>query len=68
MPRTTRTTWLPEQDAKLRALVDAGASPIRAAGVFRRTVAAIQNRARVIGRPFKHIKDYRVAKADRFTP
>ncbi len=48
---TTRT-WLPHQVEELKKLVEAGASPARAAAHFRRTQCAVQIKAKAEGFPF----------------
>jgi hypothetical protein len=55
----TSRTWLPEQIQELRALVKAGASPVRAAARFKRTVIAVQTVAKLNGFPFP---DFRKVK------
>lgn len=46
--------WTPEDVARLEALLDAGASAVRAAAAMNRTIISVQTKARQIGRPFPH--------------
>ena len=47
--------WIEEDIKKLLAAVDAGATKFRAAGMLRRTAATVQNKARMLGKPFKTV-------------
>lgn len=44
--------WTPEEDERLRSLVQKGASPLRAAAVLKRRRAAVIARGRKLGCPF----------------
>jgi len=62
MQHITSRTWTLEQFAELKALVEAGASPLRAAARLKRSVMSVQGKAKAEGIPFK---DLRVVKRDR---
>jgi hypothetical protein len=49
----TNRSWTPEMDERLKQLVQSGASVTRAAAALKRTVGAVQTRARNLGMPFK---------------
>ena len=58
-------TWTADEVAKLSALLDTGASAIRAAAALKRSIISVQGKARDLGRPFPHkraIKRARLAK------
>ncbi len=55
----TSRTWLPEQIEVLRKLVEAGASPIKAAARLKRSAVSVQMKAKEAGVPFpdrRHVK------------
>lgn len=54
MRTSKKTDWTPEQVARLECLIDSGASAIRAAAALKRTIVSVQQRARVMGKPFPH--------------
>jgi GcrA cell cycle regulator len=54
--RKTKVSWSDEDNERLRALVAAGATAIRAAGVFNRSTAAVKTQARKLGTPFPPIR------------
>lgn len=58
----TNRTWLPEHIQELRNLVEAGASPIRAAARLKRSQVSVQGKAKAEGFPFQ---DLRKVKRDR---
>jgi len=58
----TNRSWTSEHVEKLRELVKAGASPLRAAVRLRRTTVSVQIKAKEAGFPFA---DKRVAKRER---
>ena len=45
-------SWTEEELARLRVMIESGASPARASVVFRRTLLSVQNQARKLGTPF----------------
>lgn len=53
----TSRTWTAEQIKELKDLVEAGASPNRAAARLKRSVVAVQTKAKAEGFPFKHLRD-----------
>ncbi len=55
----SRTSWTEEELARLRQMIESGASPARASVVFRRTLLSVQNQARKIGTPFPARRDVR---------
>ncbi len=55
----TNRSWMPEHIEELRQLVNAGASPLRAAARLKRSRFAVQMKAKESGFPFM---DKRVAK------
>jgi hypothetical protein len=54
--RKTKVSWSNEDNERLKALVAAGGTAIRAAGVFNRSTAAVKTRARNLGTPFPPIR------------
>jgi hypothetical protein len=44
--------WTEAENEQLKALVAAGASPVRAAGIFKRTTISVKTQARKLGVPF----------------
>ena len=63
----SKMSWTEEDIARLRKLIESGASPARASVVFRRTLLSVQNQARKIGMPFparRAVKRERLAKYD----
>lgn len=58
----TSRTWTAEQTQELKDLVEAGASANRAAARLKRSVVAVQTKAKAEGFPFK---DLRQVKRDR---
>jgi hypothetical protein len=48
--------WMPEEDNRLRTLLEEGASTVFVAAKLKRTVSAIKGRAHVIGMSFRRIK------------
>ena len=66
MPHPTKLSWTPEELARLEALIDSGASAIRAAAALNRKIVVVQNKARQIGKPFpqrRAVKKEMLAKA-----
>jgi hypothetical protein len=53
----TNRTWKSEDLEKLRHFAESGVSPARAAAHFKRSIAAIQNKARLEGFPFPDRRD-----------
>ena len=61
----SRTSWTEIDLARLRMMIESGASPARASVVFKRTVLSVQNQARKHGTPFparRDVKRERVAR------
>lgn len=55
----TSRTWLPEHIEVLKKLVEAGASPIKAAARLKRSAISVQMKAKETGVPFpdrRHVK------------
>ncbi len=52
----TSRTWTAEQIKELKDLVEAGASPNRAAARLKRSVVAVQAKAKAEGFPFKDLR------------
>ncbi len=63
MKHPTSRTWKVEDLEKLRKFVETGASPVRAAVHFKRSLAAVQGKARQEGFPFPDQRD--LARAPR---
>lgn len=61
MKHPTSRSWTPEQDERLRELLDAGATALRAAAALKRTIGAVQTRARNLGTRFKPKREARGA-------
>jgi serine/threonine-protein kinase RIO1 len=57
--RATKVTWTEEQEQRLVALVEEGATPTRAAASLKRNIMAVRNKARSLGKPFPLLKDVR---------
>jgi hypothetical protein len=53
------TPWTDEDSERLKALVASGASVVRAAAVFNRTIASIRDQARKLGAPFPSLNESR---------
>jgi hypothetical protein len=53
--RKTKVSWS-DEDERLKPLVTAGATAIRAAGVFNRSTAAVKTQARKLATPFPRIR------------
>jgi GcrA cell cycle regulator len=62
MPHVTNRTWMPAQVEELKRLVEAGASPLKAATRLKRSTIAVQIKAKDLGCPFV---DKRVLKRRR---
>jgi hypothetical protein len=63
MPRVACRSWTAEQ--LLCALVDRRVSPARASVVLKRPRLAVQNKARVLGRPFPGSRQMRAMRLTR---
>lgn len=50
--RQTIRSWTDADNERLKALVTAGASPVRVAGIFKRTTVSVKTHARKLGVPF----------------
>jgi len=62
MAHVTNRTWMPAQIDELRQLVEAGASPVKAAARLKRSTTSVQIKAKDLGYPFA---DKRVLKRRR---
>lgn len=62
MTHVTNRTWMPAQVEELRRLVEAGASPVKAAARLKRSTVSVQIKAKDLGTPFA---DKRVLKRRR---
>ena len=49
-------TWTPEEETRLRVLVEEGASAFLTAAKLKRTIFAVRRRASIIGVSFRGIK------------
>ena len=58
MPRIN-PPWTDQDSERLKALVANGASAIRAAAIFNRTLVSIKEKARKLGTPFPSVRDVR---------
>lgn len=52
MTHVTNRTWMPAQIEELKQLVEAGASPLKAASRLKRSMIAVQTKAKDLGCPF----------------
>ena len=62
MNRYRKRSWTPEEESRLRTLVEEGASPLLVAAQLKRTVTATRGRASVIGVSFRPTKPELKAK------
>lgn len=58
MTYITSRTWSEEDLQKLKEMIANGATPVRCAVVFKRTIATIKVKARTLGMPFPKQKPY----------
>ena len=58
-------SWTEADNQRLKALVEQGASIVRVAGIFNRTIGAVRNQARKIGSPFPPMRVFRKKWADK---
>jgi len=56
MPISRRTSWTPEENERLKAMVASGVPLLKAAGAFNCKMAAIRTKARQLGTPFPSIR------------
>jgi hypothetical protein len=54
--RTAKRPWTPEEDNRLRRLLEEGTSTLLVAAKLKRTVTALKGRAAIIGVSFREIK------------
>jgi len=54
--RRQKRGWTEQECEKLKALVNAGASPFRAAGALHRSVNSVKSKARELGCPFQLLR------------
>ena len=59
MPISRRTSWTPEENERLKAMVASGVPLLKAAGAFNCKMAAIRTKARQLGTPFPTIRKVR---------
>jgi hypothetical protein len=59
-----RPPWTESDNERLKAMVAQGASLLRAAAAFRRTIVSVQSQARKLGTPFPYRRDARKKWAD----
>ncbi|WP_022721362.1 hypothetical protein [Rhodopseudomonas sp. B29] len=74
MPNSIRTNacrpWDDEQVARLKELIESGASAVRAAAALKRARSSVQVKARKLGMPFmasrdaKRLRNARIAEAE----
>lgn len=62
MKTRSKIVWQPEEIERLLSMIEAGATPARAAVVFKRSITGIQNQARKLGKPFPTIRDRKKAQ------
>ena len=65
MNRLACSKWTTEQIELLCALVDSGASAVRASVVLKRPKMAVQNKARQLGRPFPDVRNVKATRLAR---
>ena len=65
--RQTSRSWTEQDCEKLRALVEAGASPFRAGVALGRSTQVVRNKARDLGCPFAHLRDVKKKLKDAIT-
>jgi hypothetical protein len=56
---TKHRPWTDEDNKRLKAYVASGASLLRTAAAFNRSMTNVRNQARKLGAPFPSIRDYR---------
>jgi hypothetical protein len=56
--------WTDQDSERLKALVASGASALRAAAIFNRTLPSIKEKARKLGTPFPSVQEARKKFAD----
>jgi hypothetical protein len=54
--RSRKSAWTEKDNERLRAMIASGATPVRAAAAFGRTMTSVRAHARKIGRPFLSIR------------
>jgi GcrA cell cycle regulator len=54
-----RNSWTDEENERLKTMVAGGATAVRAAAAFRRTIVSVRTQARKIGSPFPPIRALR---------
>ena len=59
MSRAIKTSWTPDQVARLKELAAAGASPIRIAAALNRPIAGVRAGARELGIEIRTVKAIR---------
>jgi hypothetical protein len=59
MARLISGSWTEADNQRLRSLVAQGASIVRAAGVFNRSLMSVRNQARKLGTPFPPMRAFR---------
>ncbi|MDB5504698.1 MAG: hypothetical protein JWR89_4600 [Tardiphaga sp.] len=52
-------SWTAEENERLKGIVASGATPVRAAAAFGRTITSVRIQARKIGHPFPTIHAFR---------
>jgi GcrA cell cycle regulator len=57
--RQKSTSWTEEENERLKELVAKGASLVKAAGVFNRSMGNVRIQARKLGTPFPRISEAR---------
>lgn len=57
MRESITRSWTPEELSKLQQFLDRGATALRAASALKRSIIAVQNRARELGHPFTSKRD-----------
>ena len=65
MTRVTRRSWTQDNIDLLLALIDKGASPMRASVALGRPKLAVQNKARQLGKPFPDVREVKAARLAR---
>jgi hypothetical protein len=63
---TKKYGWSEADDAKLRDMIRAGASPARCSVAFKRKIIAVQIQARKLGMPFKPMRELKKAREAKY--
>jgi GcrA cell cycle regulator len=57
--KTNKNSWTDEANGRLKVMVAQGATVLRAAAAFRRTIASVRRQAHKLGTPFPPLREVR---------